>query len=47
MPVSARFEDGKFFVKQNGRLFATPLFVVLLVVETTALILRPTRFPPF
>lgn len=45
MPVSARFEEGKFFVRQNGRLFATPLFVVLLVVETTDLIFAVDSIP--
>ncbi|MCK9604224.1 MAG: TerC family protein [Candidatus Omnitrophica bacterium] len=35
MPVTKGFEDGKFFIKTSGRWFATPLFVVLLVVETT------------
>jgi tellurite resistance protein TerC len=45
MPVSNRFEEGKFFVRQNGRLFATPLFVVLLVVETTDLIFAVDSIP--
>ena len=35
MPVTKGIEDGRFFVKTSGRWFATPLFVVLLVVETT------------
>jgi tellurite resistance protein TerC len=45
MPVSTRFVDGKFFVKQNGRRFATPLFIVLLVVETTDLIFAVDSIP--
>jgi tellurite resistance protein TerC len=45
MPVTQRNEDGKFFVKQNSRLFATPLFIVLLVVETTDLIFAVDSIP--
>ncbi len=35
MPVTEDYEDGKFFVNRAGRYLATPLFIVLLVVETT------------
>ncbi|MDD5166495.1 MAG: TerC family protein [Candidatus Omnitrophica bacterium] len=35
MPVTKVIEDGRFFIRASGRWFATPLFVVLLVVETT------------
>ncbi|MGH7807491.1 MAG: TerC family protein [Thermodesulfobacteriota bacterium] len=35
MPVLSRYKEGKFFLKRNQRYFATPLFIVLLVVETT------------
>ncbi|MBI3887418.1 MAG: TerC family protein [Opitutae bacterium] len=35
LPVTPQFEGGKFFVRPLGRLHATPLFIVLLVVETT------------
>lgn len=34
-PVTTTFESGHFFTRQNGRLAATPLFLVLVVVETT------------
>lgn len=34
-PVTTAFEGGHFFTRQNGRLAATPLFLVLVVVETT------------
>lgn len=34
-PVTTAFEGGHFFTQQNGRLAATPLFLVLVVVETT------------
>jgi len=35
IPVSANYVEGHFFTRQGARLVATPLFVVLLVVETT------------
>ncbi|HUG10764.1 MAG TPA: TerC family protein [Opitutaceae bacterium] len=34
-PVSAKYEGGKFFTVENGRKMATPLFIVLLVIEST------------
>lgn len=34
-PVTATIESDHFFVKQNGVRFATPLFIALIVVETT------------
>ena len=34
-PVSSRNDQGHFFTIENGRRMATPLFIVLLVVETT------------
>ncbi len=44
-PVSKSFEDGKFFIREKGRLLATPLFVVLLVVETTDVIFAMDSIP--
>ena len=34
-PVTPAYEGGRFFVTQGGRRMATPLFIVLLVIETT------------
>lgn len=34
-PVTPHFEGGHFFVRKQGRRFATPLFLVLVIVETT------------
>jgi TerC family integral membrane protein len=45
MPVTDKYEGGKFFVRRNGRLFATPLFVVLLFIETTDLIFAVDSIP--
>jgi len=35
LPVTNQFEGGKFFTTINGRRHATPMFLVLLIVETT------------
>ncbi len=45
MPVTQGYEDGKFFVEKSGILHATPLFVVLLVVETTDVIFAVDSIP--
>ncbi len=45
MPVTEQYEDGKFFTMRNGRRFATPLFVVLLLVETTDLMFAVDSIP--
>ncbi|MFQ6089055.1 MAG: TerC family protein [Candidatus Methanofastidiosia archaeon] len=45
MPVTDDYEDGKFFVKRAGRYLATPLFIVLLVIETTDLIFAVDSVP--
>jgi tellurite resistance protein TerC len=35
LPVTGHFEGGRFFTRIDGRRHATPLFIVLLIVETT------------
>lgn len=45
MPITKNFEGSKFFIKQGGRTWATPLFVVLLVVETTDVIFAVDSVP--
>ena len=44
-PVTDDYRGGKFFVKQGRRYFATPLLVVLLVVETTDVIFAVDSIP--
>jgi tellurite resistance protein TerC len=44
MPVTKDYEGSKFFVRQPG-LYATPLFIVLLVVETTDLLFAVDSIP--
>lgn len=34
-PVSDEFQEGKFFITRLGKRYATPMLVVLLVIETT------------
>lgn len=38
LPITDKYEDGKFFVLKNSRYFATLLFIVLVTVETTDII---------
>ena len=45
MPVSDRYENGKFFLKKEGRYLATPLSIVLLVVETTDIVFAVDSIP--
>jgi tellurite resistance protein TerC len=45
MPVTASYEEDHFFVVRGARRFATPLFVVLLMVETTDLIFAVDSIP--
>ena len=45
VPVLDRYEGEKFFVRHQGRRFATPLFIVLLFVETTDLIFAVDSIP--
>jgi tellurite resistance protein TerC len=44
VPVTKDYVDNKFFVRSPG-LYATPLFVVLLVVETTDLLFAVDSIP--
>jgi tellurite resistance protein TerC len=45
MPVTQQYRVQDFFVREGGRLFETPLFVVLLIVETTDLIFALDSIP--
>jgi tellurite resistance protein TerC len=45
MPVTEKYEGDKFFVVRNGVRMATPLFLVLLMVETTDLIFAVDSIP--
>jgi tellurite resistance protein TerC len=45
MPVTPEFEGSKFLVRRDGRTLATPLLLVLLVVETTDLVFAVDSIP--
>ncbi len=45
MPVTADYRGDKFFVRENGVRMATPLFVVLLLVEISDLIFAVDSIP--
>ena len=45
VPVTEQYEGDKFFVRRAGVLMATPLFLVLLMVETTDLIFAVDSIP--
>jgi len=45
MPVSRFYDGSKFFIKQDGINMATPLFVALIVIETTDIIFALDSIP--
>ena len=45
MPVTENYEGEQFFVRRLGKLMATPLFLVLLIVESTDLIFAIDSIP--
>ena len=45
LPVTTSFHNDKLFVKQGSKLYATPLFLVLLVIESSDLIFAVDSIP--
>ena len=45
IPITRDYVDGRFFVRKMGRTLATPLFIVVLVVETTDLVFAVDSIP--
>lgn len=45
LPVTEEYEGNKFAVIRDGRRFVTPLFIVLLVVETTDILFATDSIP--
>lgn len=45
MPVTSAYEGDKFFVRRAGLLMVTPLFLVLLLIESTDLIFAVDSIP--
>lgn len=45
IPVTSDYRGGRFFVREQGKLWATPLFLVLIVVETTDVVFAVDSIP--
>ena len=45
MPVTDKYEHGRFFTYINGMLFATPLMVILIVIESTDVVFAVDSIP--
>ena len=45
IPITPQFHGGRFLVRQGGRLMATPLFVALVIVETTDIVFALDSVP--
>ena len=45
LPMTKNYHGGKFFIQENGRRLATPLFTVLVAVETTDIIFAVDSIP--
>src|SRR5215472_2335215 len=45
LPLTESYEDGRFVIRRAGKLLFTPLFVVLLVVETTDILFAVDSIP--
>ena len=45
LPVTSDYRGGSFFVRENERLMATPMFLVLIVVESSDLVFAVDSIP--
>lgn len=45
VPLTHEYEDGRFFVRKNNMLLATPMVLVLIVIETTDVIFAVDSIP--
>lgn len=45
LPVTKRYREGHFFLRKAGKLVATPLFIVLMVIETTDVVFAVDSIP--
>ena len=45
LPVTNAFHNDRLFIKQNRKLYATPLFLVLVIIETSDLIFAVDSIP--
>jgi tellurite resistance protein TerC len=45
IPITPVFHGGRFFVREGGRLLATPLFVALVIIETSDIVFALDSVP--
>jgi tellurite resistance protein TerC len=45
LPMTDSYREGKFFTRENGRFLATPLILVLVVIETTDIVFAVDSIP--
>ena len=45
IPVTPVMRDGKFWIRQNGRLAATPLFIALIIIELSDVVFSLDSIP--
>jgi tellurite resistance protein TerC len=45
LPMTDHHDGGKFFLRENGKLFFTPLFIGLVIVETTDVVFAVDSIP--
>jgi len=45
LPMTDDYREGKFFTREKGRLLATPLILVLIVIETTDIVFAVDSIP--
>lgn len=45
VPITEDYQNDKFFIKKYGRYFVTPLFIVVLVIETTDIVFAADSIP--
>jgi tellurite resistance protein TerC len=45
LPVTDTMHEGKFFIRQNSKSYATPLFLILLIIESSDLIFAVDSIP--
>ncbi len=45
LPMTDTYHEGKFFIREKGRIIGTPLFLVLVVVETTDIVFAVDSIP--
>ncbi len=45
MPVTKKYQGDQFFIRRMGKIMATPLFLVLIIVESTDLIFAVDSIP--